>query len=170
MVDSQTANDEAISEATELAADDFWKAAFAGAVPTLTVAVRDLTPGGTDYFLIHFQKGGRSTGLMLVNRKTGIVDASTGIEKDGEELPAFIPPTQARSKVTPDVVLDDGRIVHPPTGTPTVVLLWMHSRESQSPFQPFYWLRWKTLGVFLRVDGKFYDRLTPTDGMPARHA
>src|SRR5581483_4178504 len=116
--------------------------------------------------IVDFQKSGRSTGRMLVNRKTGIVDVATGIENDADELPPFISPTEARSKVSPDIVLDDGRTVHPPAGVPTLVLLWQHSRESQSPFLPFYWLRWTSLGVFLRVDGRFFDRLTPTDGMP----
>ena len=170
MVDSDRALDGARAEAQQLAADSFWATAYAGAVPRLTVLVRNLTPKQRDYFLVDFQKNNKSTGRMIVNRDTGVVDVATGIENEGEELPDFIVPSDVRSRIKPEVILDDGRRIPTPAGTPTIVLLWQHCLESQSPLRPFYWIQWTGTGLFLRVDGAFFERLTPTDGMPHRLA
>jgi hypothetical protein len=159
-----------MAEAQELASDGFWAVAYSGAAPSQPVLVQNLTPHGSDYFILDFQKKNRSTGRMAVNRDTGVVDVAVGIEVEGEELPAFIVPADVQKWITPEITLSDGRKVHAPTTTPTVVVLWQHCRESQSMLQPFYWLRWPTSGLFLRVDGQFFDRLTPTDGMPPRVA
>jgi len=169
-VDPAQAATEAQAEARELALDDFWKVAYDGASLRLTVLVRNLAPRGKDYFIVDFQKNNRSTGRMVVNSDTGIVDAATGIEVDGEELPEFIAPTDVRSRIKPDVTLNDGRKVRTPAEPPTVVVLWQHCQESQTMLQPFYWLKWTSIGLFLRVDGEFFDRMTPTDGTPQRAA
>jgi hypothetical protein len=169
-VDPDQAIAEARAEAQELAADSFWGAAYVGATARQAVLVQNLTPGGSHYFLIDFQKNNRSTGRMVVNRDTGIVDIAAGIEDEGDELPKFIDPTDVHDRITPEVTLADGRKVRTPTEEPTIVVLWQHCRESQTMLQPFYWLRWLASGLFLRVDGEFFDRLTPTDGMPDRVA
>jgi hypothetical protein len=161
---------EAQAEARELATDGFWGVAYAGATLRLTVLVRNLTPRQNDYFVVDFHKNNRSTGRMVVNSDTGIVDAATGVEVDGEELPEFIAPADVRSRIKSEVTLNDGRKVRPPKEAPVVVVLWQHSRESQTMLQPFYWLRWPHSGLFLRADGEFFDRITPTDGMPHRVA
>jgi hypothetical protein len=165
IADSDQAQTEAVAEAKELAADSFWRSAYSGAAPTLSVPVENLTPGGTSYFIVDFQKGGRSTGRMVVNSKTGVVDLETGIEVEGEELPKFIVPTDVRMRLTPEVVLKNGKKVNIPTTDATsVVVVWQHCRESHSMLQSFYRVRWPTYELFLRVDGEFFDRLTPTDG------
>jgi len=171
IANTEQAQAEAAAEAQELAADSFWRVAYSGASPTLSVQVKNLTPGGRNYFVVDFQKGGRSTGRMVVNSKTGVVDLATGIELEADELPKFIVPTDVRRQLTPDVLLNDGKKVHIPTDEPTSVdVVWQHCLESQSMLLPFYWVRWKNSGLFLRVDGEFFDRLTPTDGTPPRAA
>jgi hypothetical protein len=169
-VDSDQAAAEALAEAQELAADSFWGVAYSGASARLTLLVRNLTPGESDYFIVDFQKNNRSTGRMVVNRDTGIVDVATGIEAEGEELPEFIAPADVRNRMPPDVILRNGKKVPTPKEPPTIVALWQHCRESQTMLRPFYWLQWKDGGLFLRVDGKSFDRLKPTDGMPDRVA
>jgi hypothetical protein len=171
MLNADLAVVEAIAEAEELVADKFWRAAYDRAVPALTVLVRNLNPAGHDYFIVNFRKQDLSTGRMVVNRLTGVVEVATGVEIEGEALPEFIAPTEVGRRLKEaEVVLEDGRIVHLPSGAPTIVVLWQHCRESQTMLQPFYWLQWSTLGLFLRTDGRFFDRLTPTDGMPIRVA
>ena len=169
-VDRDQAIAEARAEAQELAVDGFWGVAYSGATASEAVLVQNLTPGGSHYFLVDFQKNNRSTGRMVVNLDTGIVDIAAGIEDEGDELPKFTKPTDVQDRITPEVTLADGRKVRTPTGAPTIVVLWQHCRESQTMLLPFYWLRWTDMGLFLRADGDFFDRLTPTDGMPLRVA
>ena len=162
MLTPDQALDEAIAEGMELAKDEAWETAFSGARPRLPVLVRNLTKPASDYYLVDFRKADRSTGRMVLNPSTGNADLVSGIEYDGETLPEFIGPGEVLARIPPLVYLDDGRQVRVPVGTPQVELVWAHCHQSQTMFEPFYRLLWTDGSLYLRIDGKFFDRLTST--------
>jgi hypothetical protein len=168
MLSVTEAQDLAKAEANELAADPFWQAAFAGAAPRPPVFVKNLSKPALSYFLVDFQKGADSTGRILIHSETGVVGQVTGIETEGEALPPFIPPEEVDARVAgPNVTLPDGRLISIPPLPPSKELVWLHSEESRTMFQPSYRLTWvNNQELFLRIDGMFHERLTPSDESP----
>jgi len=170
-VDPDQAIAEARAEAQELAVDSFWGAAYSGAAARQAVLVQNLTPGGTHYFIVDFQKNNRSTGRMVVNRDTGIVDIAAGIEDEGDELPKFINPTDVQDRITPEVTLADGRKVRTPTEAPTIVVLWAATASSlRRCCSRSTGCDGPTAGCFSALTESSSNRLTSTDGMPDRVA
>jgi hypothetical protein len=167
MIDPDLARREALAEADELVADPDWKVAFTGAVPGPAILIRDRSRKGRDYFIVDFRIGERSTARMIVNATTGVIDEVTGIEEEGEALPDFLPPAAVLSRIAGQIVLDDGRVIERPEGTPTIEMVWDHSRESQTRFVPFYWVRWPSGELYIRVDGSIFLELT-RPGLPRR--
>ena len=168
MIDNDLALREAVAEARELADDPSWKVAFAGAVPGPATLVHDRSRRGRrDYFIVDFRIGERSTARMIVNATTGVIDEVMGIEEQGDALSGFITESEARSRIPARIVLDDGRIIDRPAETPAIEVVWEPSRESQTRFEPFYWVRWSSAELYMRVDGSVFPKLTPP-GLPDR--
>ena len=166
MIDPDLALREAVAEATELADDPSWKVAFAGAVPGPAILVHDRSRRGKrDYFIVDFRIGERSTARMIVNATTGVIDEVMGIEEEGDALSGFIPESVVLSRIPAQIVLDDGRVFQRPAGAPTIEVVWEHSRESQTRFEPFYWVRWPSGELYVRVDGSIFLELT-RPGLP----
>jgi hypothetical protein len=170
MIDQDRAFSAAKAEADELAADPSWKVAFAGAVPGPPILVRDRSRRKRDYFIVDFRIGERSTGRMIVNAATGVIDQVTGIEEDGNALPAFIPPSIVLSRVPDRIDIGDGRIIQKPAGTPTIEAVWEPSRQSQTRFEPFYLVRWPSVEIYVRADGFIFPKPTPPGPPPPRRS
>jgi hypothetical protein len=170
MIDADLARARATTEAQQLAADGSWRPAFDGATIGVLTAVRNLSCHGGNYFLVDFKKGSRSTGRMVINQKTGVVDLVTGIDADSESLPGFMSMTDAEKLISTDFKLFDGRPFRRGTGRPQLQVIWDDCLEAPTMFEAFYWVLWADRGVFLRIDGTFFDILTPPDGEPVRVA
>jgi hypothetical protein len=152
------------AEAAVLARETQWIAAFAGATPRTPVLVKNLTRPTRDYYLVDFQKNGKSTGRMVMDPDTAKVRLVTGIRKDGEALPLFLAPEEVRVPTTGEIILENGQRVAVPAGSFSKELVWKHSRESRTMFQPLYRLAWGGgLTLYLRIDRRFYGELTPTE-------
>jgi hypothetical protein len=104
---------------------------------------------------------------MIVNATTGVIDEVMGIEEEGDAISGFIPESMVLSRIPAQIVLDDGRVIQRPGGTPTIEVVWEHSRESQTRFEPFYWVRWPSGELYVRVDGSIFLELT-RPGLPRR--
>jgi hypothetical protein len=168
MIDPDLALREAVAEATELADDPSWKVAFAGAVPGPAILVRDRSRRGErDYFIVDFRIGERSTGRMIVNATTGVIDEVMGIEEEGEALSGFITESAVLGRMRTRIILDDGRVVEPPADPSTIEVVWEPSRQSQTRFEPFYRVSWPSDELYFRVDGRVFPKLTPP-GLPDR--
>jgi hypothetical protein len=162
MLEPTRARDLAMAEAHDLAEDEFWRPAFENAEARVPVLVKNLTDPRRDYYLVDFRKGTRPTGRMVIDPEKGNARQVSGIEYKDDELPEFIPPNEVISRLPPDIVLEDGRRIPRGTGTPQIEVVWEHTLESRTKFQPFYQLRWPERTLFWRIDGKFFDKLTPS--------
>lgn len=164
MLEPQEVLNAAKEEAAERAGEPHWRAAFAGATPRQPVLVKNLTNPERDYFLVDFQKNGISTGRMVIDPITGRARMVAGIQKDGEALPLFLAPEEVVVPTAGEIILENGQRMNVPTGAFTTELVWQHSNESGTKFQPLYRLTWAGgMTLHLRVDKKFYGELTPTE-------
>jgi hypothetical protein len=152
------------AEAATLARETQWMAAFTGAAPRTPVLVKNLTRPTRDYYLVDFQKNGKSTGRMIMDPSTAKVRMVTGIRKDGESLPLYLAPEEVTIPTTGEIILENGQRVAVPAGSFGKELVWRHSMESRTMFQPLYRLAWGGgLTLYLRIDRRFYRELTPTE-------
>jgi hypothetical protein len=164
MLQSTAVIEAAKAEAATLARETQWMAAFTGAAPRTPVLVKNLTRPNRDYYIVDFQKNGKSTGRMLMDPDTAKVRMVTGIRKDGESLPLYLAPEEVTIPTTGEIILENGQRVAAPVGSFSKELVWKHSMETRTMFQPLYRLTWGNgLILYLRIDRKFYGELTPTE-------
>lgn len=146
----------------ELLADKEWAPAFAGAHVDRVLSVRNLSPGGTDYYLVDFVAP-RLESVTTSPRRVGsvIVDAyqlrrrsTLGTSAPEEELPSL---------VAIDEVLRRIHLLNIPGAHIEPELVWEPSDQSWSPFAPFHVVRAPgrpDIARFVRADGEVVDELT----------
>lgn len=148
-----------------------WAALLTGAQAQRPVLrVRRLDRSGDDYFLVPIRQGNQLNVVVLVSARSG------------KYLQAIAAPGPRNSDI---VYLDGGSVVSSLAGKQVQCdlppyrlsmpsekwsvdagLVWMPCRESLSPYFPFYVLISEQQRLYVRIDGKVFDRLNPVAGGP----
>ena len=149
--------------ARQFATSERMAVAFAGATPDTAMLVQRLDRRDSYYYIVPFKVGGRETARMTMDATDATFLEASGIEKPGEQLPAYVPaPVMLRRLYaeadrfadTLRFLIRDGAVGQHP------VLVWMPCAESSSPFLPFYQYSIGDTFLYYRVDGARFEQLT----------
>ena len=115
------------------------------------------------YYIVTFQGAAKETARVVVDAFDGTFRQATGIEREGDSLAPYVPPTAALSRLQSEAEIAPDALrfrVRAGTVGQHPVLVWKPCKQSTSPFLPFYQLSVGDSFVYYRVDGKEFDALT----------
>ena len=153
---------------------DRWTAAYKDALAQEPLLVAGNAPEKV-YYIVEFRQGNRTTGLMLVNARSGKVGSVTGIQTAAASMFHFYQPKEIPALVDECAVLFPRPNDLPPVTMNRVVLnvqalevqptlYWEPCDQSLTLFQPFYVVYHRELSqrdrLFVRVDGEIYTSIT----------
>jgi hypothetical protein len=148
-------------EAERLANTSRWRRAFLGAKARDPLLVKARTSrSARNYYIVDFRIGGRSTGRMILDAKSGKVGQVAGLRDEQSELPRFLEPSELPKVLT--VIYSKDRQVELRDFRIDPELYWEPSNQSPSPFQPFYVARTAHDIAYVRVDGEVFGNVTRT--------
>lgn len=147
---------------TELRESALWLPALGSGSLGEPDLVERLDLPDTYYYIVPISVGSRQTARVGVDAKTGEFLEAGGIERPGQSLKAFVSVADALKKILKRrLTLPDGkRYVRAEALGHHPVLVWKPCFESMSPFEPFHQFSVGSTLVYVRVDGKFFARLT----------
>ena len=112
--------------------------------------VMRLDAPGKGYYLVPWKREARIVLLVQIDAQDGIMSSMVIPKRPLDDI--TISPEQAKAAVSSQLGM-------PVTGEP--VLVWQPSRESSSPFQPFYQVPVPGGNVYVSTDSAVYSSLTP---------
>lgn len=149
--------------ATALAKNTVWKAALDGVTATDAVLVRRVDRPDDYYYVVTLARGETPTARMAVSAHNAELLRCHGISKTQGKLTRWVRPEaalKAREGRRLDVANPARSIIIRATTTsihPTLV--WRPCAASTSPLLPFHVLIFGDTVAYLRVDGRWYERL-----------
>jgi hypothetical protein len=149
--------------ATLLQGSARWRAALGGKEPDVPLLVQRLDRYDDYYYIVPFKRGQAETARLVVDATTGKFMEASAIEKEGESLAPYKPPTSPLESCYGrplDLPAVRNRVVRPGTVGQHPVFVWKPCKESSSPLLPFYLLTVGDRVVYVRVDGQVFDELT----------